>query len=96
MRKRQAHPRMLDITATITENRIVATRSRHVSEQLRRAVRKSDVSRYAICKAIGIDQATMSRFMSGERGLRLECIDQLCEFLNLELIARKPRQPKER
>ena len=41
------------------------------SEELRRAVRECGMSRYAISVQTGIDQATLSRFMKGERGLSL-------------------------
>lgn len=56
-----------------------------ISDQLRAAIDASGLSRYRICKELGIDQATMSRFMSGERGLTLKVIDRLGEFLGLTL-----------
>lgn len=43
------------------------------------------MSRYAIAKAIGLDQATLSRFMSGKGGLALETVDKLAELLHLRL-----------
>ena len=67
---------------------------KRISDQLRAAIDASGLSRYRICKELGIDQATMSRFMSGERGLTLKVIDRLCEFLGLTLTQR--RQVKRR
>jgi len=58
---------------------------KRISDQLRAAIDASGLSRYRICKELGIDQATMSRFMSGERGLTLKVIDRLGEFLGLTL-----------
>ena len=60
-------------------------RQASVSEQLRRAVDASGKSRYRICKDLDISETTMSRFMSGQRGLSLRLVDRLCAYLGLEL-----------
>ena len=59
------------------------------SDQLREAIRNSESSCYAIHKATGIDQAVLSKFLSGERGMLMPSIDALVEFLSLELVERK-------
>ena len=59
-----------------------------LSDQIRRAVDASGLSRYAICKAAQIDQGAMSRFMAGDAGLLLEALDRLGQVLNLEVKAR--------
>ena len=56
-----------------------------LSEQLRQAIRDCGESRYALSKRTGIDQSTLTRFMSGERGLRLDVVDALAEALGMEL-----------
>ena len=56
-------------------------------EQLRREIRRSGLSAYAIAKKTGIQQSQLSRFMSGERGLSLEGIDAVCELIGLQLVA---------
>ncbi len=56
-----------------------------LSDQVRLAVGTASMSRYAICKAIGMDQSVMSRFMAGKGGLSMEVLDALAEVLNLEL-----------
>ena len=53
------------------------------------------MTRYAISKATGIDQATLSRFMSGERGLPMKTLDTLANFLDLNITVGQ-RRPKER
>lgn len=64
-----------------------------VSEQLRKAVEQAPVSRYAISKATGVDQAVLSKFVRGERkGLSMETVDALCDYLGLTLVPKKPKK----
>lgn len=60
-----------------------------ISDSLRTAIREADCTRYAIHKATGIDQAVLTKFLQGERGISLSTIDLLAEFLGLELTKRK-------
>ena len=60
--------------------------ARTVSEQLKRAIDRSGLSRHRICQMSGIDQAAMSRFMAGTRALTCESVDKLCTALGLELV----------
>ena len=62
-----------------------------MSNQLRRCVEQSGLSRYAISKATGIDQATLSRFMSGERGLTMKAFDKLADYFGWNLDEGKER-----
>ena len=57
-----------------------------LSEQIRRAITDCGTTRYVISKETGIDQATLSRFMSGERGLPTKTLDTLADFLNLNIV----------
>jgi plasmid maintenance system antidote protein VapI len=61
------------------------------SGQLRRAIRKSELSCYALSQATGVDQGTLSKFLSGQRGLSLDSVDRLVETLGLTLTAQKKR-----
>ena len=61
------------------------------SDELRRAVDDCGRSRYRICRELGIAESTLSRFMSGERGLTMKCLDRLAELLDLHVAAgRRP------
>ena len=60
-----------------------------LSDQVRDAVDTSRMSRYRICKLVGIAEATMSRFMSGQGGLSMKSLDALSEFLSLRVIRDK-------
>ena len=52
-----------------------------LTDQLRCIVAKCEYSRYAIWRQTGIDQASLSRFVSGERTLSPENVDRLGQFL---------------
>jgi DNA-binding phage protein len=56
------------------------------SDQLRRAVKRSEETRYAISQQTGIAQSILSRFVNQDSGLSIESIDKLCEFLGLRLV----------
>jgi ribosome-binding protein aMBF1 (putative translation factor) len=71
----------------------MARKPRTVSQQLREAIDASGMSRYAICKAIGLPESTMSHFMHGECGLQLSTIDKIGELLGLKLTAEKKAAP---
>lgn len=73
---------------------MMASKRKLISDQLRDAIESSEVSRYLVSKETGISQSTLSRFMSGERGLPLSAIDTLGEYLGLELTKRRPRRRK--
>jgi predicted transcriptional regulator len=59
------------------------------SDQLRRAVRESEATRYALSKTTGISQAVLCRFVAGTAGMSLDSIDRLMDALNLEIRPRK-------
>jgi hypothetical protein len=57
-----------------------------LTQQLRKAIDANAMSRYAICKAIGLPESTMSRFMSRHCGLSFKTLDKLGELLGLRLV----------
>jgi transcriptional regulator with XRE-family HTH domain len=57
-------------------------------EQLRNIIQNSGQSRYAIAKATGIHESALSRFMSNERGLTIEAVETLVDYLGLEIVIR--------
>ena len=66
--------------------------SKSVSDVLRASIQRSALSRYEIAKRSGVEQSSLSRFFSGERGLSQGAIDALCALLGLHLVVRKPRK----
>jgi transcriptional regulator with XRE-family HTH domain len=61
-----------------------------LSDQIRQAIDASGVSRYRICKQIGLDQALLSRFMQDRSGLSVQTLDALADVLGLDVVARGP------
>jgi hypothetical protein len=57
-----------------------------ISDALRSAIQQSPKSVYQICKDAGISQIVVSRFLSGERDVRLATADRLAKTLGIELI----------
>lgn len=57
------------------------------TDQLRKFIDASGQSRYQICKATGLDEGNLSRFMRLGVGLNTRSIDLLCEHLGLRLTA---------
>lgn len=64
-----------------------------LSEQIREAILKADVSRYVIAKETGVDQPALSRFVHGERGLSLDALDRIGLYLGLSITTSRPRRP---
>ena len=53
------------------------------TNHLRKAIRDSGLSQYAIWKACGIDKGNMSRFMKGQGGLSLEMLDRVANLIGM-------------
>jgi len=65
-----------------------------VLDDIRTAIDRSEVSRYAISKATGIDQGQLSKLMGGEAGLSIASLERVAEFLGLEIVIRPNRRQK--
>lgn len=64
-----------------------------LSEQLRDAIEKADVSRYEISKATGVSQSTLSKFVLGTRpGLSFDAMDRIGEYLGLVIVKKQPKK----
>ena len=59
-----------------------------LSDQVRRAVDDSGLSRYRICLEIGLDQSTFSFFMHDKGGLAIATLDRLADLLGLDISVR--------
>ena len=68
----------------------MAQKRMKLSDQIRRAVDASGLSRYRISKELDIAESTMSRFMSGG-GLSQSNIDALASLLGLNITTNRPK-----
>ncbi len=73
----------MTIGAEPDNNRVMAKRD-SMTETLKKAVRQSGHSLYAISKATGLNEDSLSRFMRGRQSLRLDLADRLAEYLGIE------------
>jgi transcriptional regulator with XRE-family HTH domain len=66
-------------------------RSNLLTDQLRQAIDDSGLTRYRIAKATGIDESALAKFYNGRRGLSMDALNALGEFLRLTITpGRKP------
>lgn len=69
-----------------------------LSEQVRLKIEEAGehgVSRYRLSQETGVSQATLSRFMKGERALSQAALDAIGEYLGLRIVSdRRPRTKK--
>ena len=66
---------------------------KRLSEQLREAIVKADVTRYEISKETGVDQTALSKFVLGRRGISVEAMDAVGLYLGLNITtSRRPRR----
>ena len=66
-------------------------RPKKMTDQVRQAIDDSGLTRYRIAQDTGIDESTLAKFYHGTRGLSLDNLDLLCEYLGLRIVMdRKP------
>lgn len=61
----------------------------NITEQLRRAIETSGMSRFQLARLSGVSEAALSRFMSGKRSIGLDSVDKLAVVLKLRLVIPK-------
>lgn len=61
-------------------------------DELRDAIEASGKTRYRIAQESGIAESVLSRLMSGERGLSIDALETLAEYLGLEIVMRPKRR----
>lgn len=64
-----------------------------IVEAMRKAIEASGKTRYRLSQETGIDQAQLSRFMTGEKGLSFDAMERLADALGIEMVL-KPKDRK--
>ena len=65
-------------------------------DEMRGAIETSGKTRYRIAQESGIAESMLSRLMSGERGLSIDALETLADYLGLEIVMRPRRRRKGR
>ena len=61
-------------------------RTKLLTDQLRRAIDDSGITRYRIAKEAGINESTLAQFYNGHRGLSMNALNALGEYLKLKIV----------
>jgi transcriptional regulator with XRE-family HTH domain len=67
----------------------MAKKTTTIVDQLREAIEQSGLTAYRLSKETGVLESTLSRFLSGERDIRLETAAAIAEHLGLQLVKMK-------
>jgi transcriptional regulator with XRE-family HTH domain len=68
-------------------------RTNLLTDQLRRAIDDSGLTRYRIAKETGGSESALAQFYNGHRGLSMEALNALGECLQLTIhLGRKPEK----
>jgi transcriptional regulator with XRE-family HTH domain len=68
-------------------------RTNLLTDQLRQAIDDSGLTRYRIAKEAGISESALAQFYNGHRGLSMESLNALGDFLQLRIaLGRKPHK----
>ena len=59
-----------------------------ILDDIRKAIKASGKSRYRISKDTGISQGQLSELMAGTKGLSIEALERLADYLKLEIVIR--------
>ena len=65
-----------------------------LSDQLRRLIEESPLTRAEISRRTGIAQSTLCKLVQGDRGISTDSWDALGECLNLRLVVDEPKSKK--
>ena len=65
-----------------------------IRQAVREALRTAEKSRYRIAKETGLSETALGLFLHGHRGMTLDRLEYLADYLNLEIIIR-PKDGKD-
>lgn len=68
----------------------------YLTQAIIKAVKLSEETPYAIAKGAGVARSQLSRLLRGEAGLNADTVEQLADYLGLEIVVRPKRTRKGR
>ena len=60
-----------------------------ITDQLKKAIRESELSNWKLAQVAKVDQGVISRFMAGNRDLMLETAAKIADALGMELVPKE-------
>ena len=69
---------------------------KNFSDQIRRAIRTSGMTQYALAKRSDLTRGGISRFMAGDRDMNLRTLDKLAPVLNVRIVIARNKGQKGR
>ena len=86
-------PMLNHLTSVRNNVGMAKRRSMKMADQIRQAIDDSGLTRYRISKETGIDESTLAKFYNGHRGLSMDALNRLGEYLGLRIVMdRKPNK----
>ncbi|MCH8151119.1 MAG: helix-turn-helix transcriptional regulator [Planctomycetes bacterium] len=67
-----------------------------IHDAIRKAIAKSEKTRYRLWQETGISQAQLCEFLHGRRGMSIEYLETLAQALGLEITVRPAKRKKGR
>ena len=93
MRSGQAMKNNLRSCCTASTARGIMLFMAPILDDIRKAIDASDKSRYRIAKDTGISESHLGQLMAGTKGLSIDALELLADYLGLEIVTQpKPRK----
>jgi len=79
--------------SNVYDTEMAMRRPKKMADQIRQVIDDSGLTRYRISKETGIDESALAKFYNGHRGLSMDALDRLSEYLGLRIVMdRKPKK----
>lgn len=65
-----------------------------LTDAIRKAIKDSDQTPYAIAKGAKVARSQLSRLLSGESGMTVDTIERLADYLGLQITVEPKDKPK--
>jgi len=65
-----------------------------ILDDVRKALEKCKMSRYAIAKKTGVSQTALSLFVNGRRGLGFKAMEKVCDCIGYDIVLRPKKKSR--